>query len=93
MDAERQRIINEAARMVNEVEQLFIDMRYWSELHPEEEPIDPDPDGRLGRIKRAMESLLRNEARLGNYPSVVPLKARPRRYIPMEVERCTTGEY
>jgi hypothetical protein len=83
MDAERQRIINEAARISNEIEQMFIDYEYWNELHPDEQPIDTDPDGQLGRWKRSMDSLLANEARMGNHPSVVPLKARRRNYIPV----------
>lgn len=86
MDAERQRIINEAARISNEIEQMFIDYEYWNELHPEEEPVVTDPDGRLARIKRSMDGLLKSEAAKGNHPSVLPLKARRRKYIPMLAE-------
>lgn len=86
MDAERQKIINDAARISNDIKQMFVDAKYWNELHPNEEPIDPDPDGELGRWKRRMDSLLTSENAKGNHPSVVPIKARPRRYIPMTVE-------
>jgi hypothetical protein len=83
MDAERQRLINEAARIANNIEQQIIDIEYWNSLHPDEEPLDPDPDGQLAQWKHRMESMLKSEAAKGNYPSVVPLKARPRRYIPI----------
>lgn len=83
MDAERQRIINEAARILNDIEQQFIDAEYWNRHHPDQEPIDPDPTGELAHWKRGFEGLLKNEARLGNHPSVLPTRARPRRYIPM----------
>lgn len=89
MDKERQRLINEAARIANNIDQMFIDAEYWNSHHPQEKPLDPDPDGQLSRWKRSMESLLENEARRGNYPSVVPLKARPRRYIPLRIDDST----
>jgi len=82
MDAERQRIINEAARIANNIEQHFIDAEYWNELHPQEEPLDVDSDGQLASWKKSTESLLTSEAAKGNHPSVVPLKARRRRYVP-----------
>ncbi len=85
MDAERQRIINEAARIANNIEQHFLDVEYWNTYHPNETPIDPDPDNKLAQWKRSMESLLQSEAERGNYPSVVPQKARPRRYVPVRV--------
>ena len=84
MDAERQRIINECARIAAESEQIIIDVEHWNDLHPEQEPIHPDPDGRLARIIRAMKATLASEAKLGNYPSIVPMKPRRRKYIPME---------
>lgn len=85
MDAERQRLINEAARIANEIEQHFIDATYWNELHPDQEPLNPDADGQLARWKKSMDSMLTSEAALGNYPSVVPLKARRRRYVPVRM--------
>lgn len=80
MDAERQRIINEAARILGEINQHFIDVEYWNtntrvRLYPSDEPIDPDPTGEMAHWKRSFEALLRNEARLGNFP--VPLHAEP----------------
>lgn len=84
MDAERQDIINDAARIVNNIDQQLIDVAYWNELHPNETPIDADPNGQLRRWKRGFEGLLKNEARLGNFPSVVPLKAHRRNHIPIQ---------
>jgi hypothetical protein len=85
MNAERQRLINEAARIANNIEQQIIDIEYWNSHHPNEEPIDPDPDGQLATWKMRMESVLKGEAAKGNYPSVVPMKARPRKYIPFDL--------
>ena len=89
MDAERQRLINEAARIANNIEQMFMDAEYWNRHHPNETPLNPDPDGQLAHWKRGMESLLKSEAARGNYPSVVPIKARPRRYVPTRWTEAT----
>lgn len=87
MDPERQRIINDAARIANDIDQQLIDVAYWNELHPKEVPIDADPDGQLRRWKRGFESLLRNEAQIGNFPSVIPLKAHRRKHIPVQMTK------
>jgi hypothetical protein len=84
MDKERQRLINEAARILNNIEQLFLDQEYWNELHPEETPLDYDGDGELSQWKRYYEAMLKSEADKGNFPSVVPMKARRRRFIPIQ---------
>lgn len=70
MDAERQRIINDAARILGRINQLFADTAYWNGLHPEEAPINPDLDGQLSHWKRGLELTLQHEAALGNFPSV-----------------------
>lgn len=85
MDAERQRLINEAARIANDIDQHFMDARYWNHYHPNEKPLDPDPDGQMVKWKQSLESMLKSEAAHGNHPSVVPLKAHPRRYVPIRL--------
>jgi hypothetical protein len=47
----REQILEEADRIRREIEQVFIDTEYWNSVHPNEEPINPDPDGMLARIK------------------------------------------
>ena len=73
MNAERQRLINEAARILGNINQIFIDVAYWNNntrvrLYPNEKPIDPDPDGQLARFKTGFEKMLLREAQLGNFP-------------------------
>ncbi len=82
MDAERQRLINEAARIVNNIDQHFIDAEYWNDLHPDEEPLIADPDGQLAAWRQGLNKMLETEASRGNLPSVVPRKAHRRRYVP-----------
>jgi hypothetical protein len=73
MDAERQRLIDEAARILGNINQYFIDVQSWNEntrvrLYPDAEPIDPDPDGQMAVWKKGLEGMLRREAELGNFP-------------------------
>ncbi len=83
MDAERQRLINEAARIVNEIDQQIIDIEYWNECHPDEEPIVADPKGEMVMWREGLQKMLDDEAGRGNVPSVVPIKAHRRRYVPL----------
>lgn len=41
-----------------EVEQIFIDVEHWNRIHPDEEPLDPDPDGTMRRIADAYDKAL-----------------------------------
>lgn len=86
MDTERQRLINEAARIVNNIEQLFLDTEYWNECHPDNAPLNPDPDGELTQERERLMRMLEIEAARESYPSVVPRKAQRRRYVPLMPE-------
>lgn len=73
MDAERQRLINETARIIGNINQYFTDVAYWNDntrlrLYPDDPPIDPDPDGQMARWKRGLEESLKHEALLGHFP-------------------------
>ena len=83
MDTERQRLINEAARIVNEIDQQMIDIEYWNECHPAEESIAADPDGNMTMWRDGLQKMLDVEAGRGNIPSVIPIKAHRRRYVPL----------
>jgi hypothetical protein len=50
----RQRLIAEAKRIAREIDQIFLDAEHWNAAHPHEEPIDPDPDGVLRRIRAGL---------------------------------------
>lgn len=39
-----------ARRIAREVEQIRVDAEHWNRLHPDEEPINPDPDGELDAV-------------------------------------------
>lgn len=76
MNAERQRLINQAARILGEINQYFIDVAYWNNntrvrLYPDAAPIDPDPTGEMAQWKRGLEAELQHEAKLGNFPNQV----------------------
>lgn len=74
-DPERQRIINEAARILTEIRQIFIDTQSWNDnarlkLYPDEPPIDPDPDGKMGKLQDGLVAMLQREASLENFPTI-----------------------
>jgi len=52
-------IIRDAERSIKNVDQMFADVAHWNRLHPEEEPIDPDPDGEMAAVKRYAEAMIR----------------------------------
>ncbi|MGD9850127.1 MAG: hypothetical protein AB7T38_02550 [Nitrospirales bacterium] len=75
-DPERQRIINEAARILAEIRQIFTDTEYWNDhtrpkRYPNDPPINPDPDGTLKDIEAGLVAALRCEAERGNFPQTL----------------------
>ena len=67
MDGERQRIISEARRILDEIDQIFADARHWNEntrprLYPDAAPIDPDPDGQMAAFREGIAAMLRKES-------------------------------
>lgn len=60
-DLLRAQIIAKAARMCDEIGQIFLDAQHWNNIHPDEEPINPDPDGMLTRMLKDLEHFLRTE--------------------------------
>ena len=80
MDAERQRLINEASRILGNINQLFTDAAYWNDntrvrLYPDQQPIHPDPTGEMAKWKSSLEAMLKREADIGNFPQVDPIRA------------------
>jgi len=55
-------IITEARRQKDEIVLYFNDVRHWnnSVRKPHEQPIEPDPDGEIAKIQRALDSFLEN---------------------------------
>lgn len=66
MQDERQQFVNRAKTILAEIEQIFIDIEYWNDnvRKPHEEPIDPDPDGMLGRLSDGLRKFIDHEAGL-----------------------------
>ncbi len=64
LDLARYTLVQRIRAAKAEVEQYFRDVDHWNRQHPEETPIDGDPDGRLGRIHDAYAKCLANEERL-----------------------------
>lgn len=50
---ERESLVARAHRIAGEIDQIFLDAAAWNARHPDE-PIDPDPDGQLARVRSAM---------------------------------------
>jgi hypothetical protein len=59
----RQQLIDEAKRLSAELGQIFLDVEHWNRIHPEETPIDPDPEGELGRMKKSLDRGIERESR------------------------------
>ncbi len=86
MDKKRQQIINEAYRILIEIDQMYVDTEHWNSHHPggfggsanvnatykDELPVDPD--GLIRKIQLNLRKLLKNEAAMGHYPEHVPEK-------------------
>lgn len=62
----RAQIVANARVLRAEIEQIFIDLSHWNDSvrKPGEEPVDPDPDGKLRRIADVIDRMLANEDRL-----------------------------
>jgi hypothetical protein len=60
VDIRRARIIHRLRETRAEVEQIFIDTDHWNQCvrKPNEQPIDPDPDGEMRRLSDAIARVL-----------------------------------
>lgn len=47
----RREILDLAIKTIAEIDQIHVDVAYWNRMHPDEEPLDPDPDGSLRRSR------------------------------------------
>jgi hypothetical protein len=54
-----QSIIRDAERAVRVVDELFNDTAHWNRLHPDEAPLDPDPDGEMQKVKQYAHALIK----------------------------------
>ena len=52
-------ILTEAKRILAEIKQIFLDVEHWNNTHPDEKPIDPDPDGFLHHMAEIIEGVLK----------------------------------
>ena len=50
-----------ARKLKAEIEQQFLDADHWNRSHPEEEPIDIDPDGALRSCLAYCDGILNGE--------------------------------
>jgi hypothetical protein len=57
----RQAIIKKARNIRKEIAQIFLDAEHWNNTHRNEEPINPDPDGRLKRMGQGLDAMLQGE--------------------------------
>lgn len=59
--AEKARIVQNMLRARRKVDLIFSDCADWNRLHPNEEPINPDPDGELMRWRKWLDAQLDGE--------------------------------
>lgn len=56
--------MNQAQSILAEIKQIFVDAEHWNSIHPDEEPINPDPDGFLRHMAEILEGVLQRNGRL-----------------------------
>ena len=62
LDAHRRAMLVNAARRIRaNIEQVFSTAAHWNRSHPEEQPIDVDPDGEMRRITDEIDTFLLRE--------------------------------
>lgn len=63
----REDIVIEAGRMREEIAQIVRDADHWNNhvRKPDENPIDPDLDGQMGRLAQSLDVMLARETKLG----------------------------
>lgn len=66
-DRERERLLNEARRIRDNVQGIFDDVAHWNAhvRQPDEEPIDPDPTGEMRMILDGIDRMLANDKGAG----------------------------
>jgi hypothetical protein len=55
---QRDVLLGRATIMRKEITQIFDDTDHWNSTHPNEEPINPDPDGSLQRLAAGIDKML-----------------------------------
>ena len=58
-------IVKRAQKLRAEIAQAFYDAERWNKLHPQEEAINPDPDGELKRLAEGLDAMLAIEGHNG----------------------------
>jgi hypothetical protein len=66
MKTEREKLIERAIALRNEINQHFLDAAHWNESNPQEKQIHPDPHGKLRGIKSGIDRMLEKESLRGN---------------------------
>ena len=61
MSQSRTVIVNRMKKLKCEIEQYFIDIESYNQNRAADIPIDPDPDGYLGRMLKALTKGLQRE--------------------------------
>ena len=71
MDPYRMEILDRVRRNMQSIEQLFADADHWNRVNPSQEPIDPDPDGRLKTTLAAYREMLAIDEAKGHTGKIV----------------------
>lgn len=57
----RAQLVARMRKLRQDIDDIFSDAEHWNRIHPNEEPIDPDPDGLMGKIAAALDTALADE--------------------------------
>lgn len=58
----RAELVERARVQVRAIGQLYHDTERWNRAHPDQQPIDVDPDGELARIRHRLHDMLDRES-------------------------------
>ena len=58
MDERQEVFMNRRRHLREEIRAIFADAAHWNRIHPDEEPIDPDPDDTLQRLAEECDAYL-----------------------------------
>ena len=56
-------LVNRVRQQRARIEQVFTTADYWNRSHPDEQPLDADPDGRLRQVADELDAVLLREQR------------------------------
>ena len=51
-------LLLDAENIICKIDQMFLDCEHWNNIHPNEEDLNPDPDGSIIRLRNSLETFI-----------------------------------